>query len=372
MEINQVAPALIYGDAVSNNTIALRYIFRSMGYKSEIYSKWIDPEVSDYAKPLHKYRGKESNLLFYHFPLAGGDITEFVKQLPDRKVLIYHNITPPEFYYRYDKLSALQCAEGLREIKGLPGYFQLALGVSEFNRQDLEDLGFENTGVLPIFSDFGKFDGVEDAANAHESKNGTVNFLFVGRVAPNKCYEDIVKSFFCYNKYINSNSRLYLVGSTHIKAYTAHLQNFVRGLGIEDSVVFTGKVKNGELDEYYRNADVFLCMSEHEGFCVPLLEAMHFRVPIVAYKSTGVPYTLGNSGLLVSEKNYVKIAELINIVLQDRKFKERVLSAQDRRLKDFDLAHVREQISDIIDTLSREAQDISNPRSSAGAFSVRR
>jgi glycosyltransferase involved in cell wall biosynthesis len=360
MEIHQIAPALIYGDAVSNNTIALRETFRSMGYKSEIYAKWIDSEVSGYAKPLNKYKGKDSNLLFYHFPLAGGEVTEFVKQLPDRKVLIYHNITPPEFFNRYDKLSALQCAEGLREVKGLPGYFQLALGVSEFNRQALEDFGFENTGVLPIFSDFGKFGEIKDDEKTDPAKkNGTVNFLFVGRVAPNKCYEDIIKSFFCYNRYINANSRLYLVGSTHIKAYTAHLKNFVKGLGLDSSVIFAGKVKDEELAEHYRNADVFLCMSEHEGFCVPLLEAMHFHVPIVAYRSTGIPYTLGDSGVLIGEKDYIKIAELVNIVLQDRRLKARIVERQDRRLEEFDQAHVRKKISGIVGAIYQDAQDTS-------------
>jgi glycosyltransferase involved in cell wall biosynthesis len=365
MEIHQVAPALIYGDAVSNNTIALRETFRSMGYKSEIYSKWIDPEVSAYARPLNKYRGKDSNLLFYHYPLAGGEVTEFVKQLPDRKVLVYHNITPPEFYYRYDKLSALQCAEGLKEIQGLAGHFPLALGVSEFNRQALEEFGFENTGVLPIFSDFGKFNAIEDDISDHEAKNGNVNFLFVGRLAPNKCYEDIIKSFFCYNRYINRNSRLHLVGSTHIKAYTSHLQNLVKGLDLEDSVVFAGKVKDDELADHYRNADIFLCMSEHEGFCVPLLEAMHFHIPIVAYRSTGIPYTLGDSGVLVGEKNYIKIAELINVVLQDRRLKARIVERQDTRLKDFDRAHVREKISEIIDTIHLEIPDASKEPTSS-------
>jgi len=365
MEIHQVAPALIYGDAVSNNTIALRETFRSMGYKSEIYAKWIDPEVSGYARPLNKYRGNDSNLVFYHYPLVGGEVTEFVKQLPDRKVLIYHNITPPEFFYRYDKLSALQCAEGLKEIKGLTGHFQLALGVSEFNRQALDDFGFENTGVLPIFSDFGKFDGIENDISGYDAKSGTVNFLFVGRLAPNKCHEDIIKSFFCYNRYINGNSRLYLVGSTHIKAYTAHLENLVKGLELEGSVVFAGKVKNEELADHYRNADVFLCMSEHEGFCVPLLEAMHFHIPIIAYKSTGIPYTLGGSGVLVGEKNYIKIAELINVILQDRQLKSRIVKRQDQRLVDFDRVHVREKITEIIDTISQEAPDTShNPASS--------
>lgn len=367
MEINQVAPALIYGDAVSNNVIALRDTFRSMGYKSQIYSKWIDPEVSDHAKPLNKYKGDESNILFYHFPLAGGEITDFVKDLPDRKILIYHNITPPEFYFKYDKLSALQCSDGLKEVKGLTDDFELALGVSEFNRRDLVNFGFRNTGVLPIFSDFGKFNSAGKTLKVDSAEdNGVVNFLFVGRVAPNKCYEDIIKSFYCYNRYINTNSRLYLVGSTHIKAYVSHLENLIKGLEIEDSIIFAGKVKDEELAEHYRNADVFLCMSEHEGFCVPLLEAMHFHVPIVAYRATGVPYTLGDSGLLVAEKNYVKIAELINILLRDQKFKQRIITKQDRRLEDFDRAHVREKINRIIETIanSQGNSDLSKPVSS--------
>jgi glycosyltransferase involved in cell wall biosynthesis len=155
------------------------------------------------------------------------------------------------------------------------------------------------------------------------------------------------------------------VGSTHIKAYTSHLQNLVKGLDLEDSVVFAGKVKDDELADHYRNADIFLCMSEHEGFCVPLLEAMHFHIPIVAYRSTGIPYTLGDSGVLVGEKNYIKIAELINVVLQDRRLKARIVERQDTRLKDFDRAHVREKISEIIDTIHLEIPDASKEPTSS-------
>lgn len=350
MEIHQVVQALSYGDAVSNNAIALRNIFREMGYRSEIYTRWFDPRVSKYVRPLNKYKGKNSNILFYHFPLAGGEVTEFVKQLPDKKVLIYHNITPPEFFFKYDKSSALKCAEGLKEIKELAGHFELALGVSEFNRQDLHKFGFKNTGVLPIFSDFSKFDSTNDNKPEHGS-NGVVNFLFVGRLAPNKCFEDVIKSFFCYNRFINEKSRLYLVGSKQIRTYTSHLELLVKDLGLTDSVVFTGSVKDEELKCYYKHADLFLCMSEHEGFCVPLLEAMHFHIPIIAYRSTGIPYTLGNSGLIVDEKDYIKIAELINIVLQDEKLRETIIARQDIRLKDFDRDMVAEKLFSVIDNV---------------------
>ncbi|MDW7733412.1 MAG: glycosyltransferase family 4 protein [Methanolobus sp.] len=364
MEIHQVVQALSYGDAVSNNAIALRGILREMGYRSDIYARWYDPRVSKYIRPLNKYKGNAANIIFYHFPLAGGEVTEFVKSLPDKKVLIYHNITPPEFFYKFEKTSALKCAEGLQEIKGLAGHFDMALGVSEFNRQALIDYGFENTDILPIFLDLDKFDLADEKKPESVKKNGDVNFLFVGRLAPNKCDEDIIKSFFCYNRFINENSKLYLVGSKQIRTYTSHLELLVKSLGLDDSVIFTGSVKDAELKCYYKHADIFLCMSEHEGFCVPLLEAMHFQIPIVAYRSTGIPHTLGSSGLIVNEKDYIRIAELINIVLQDKQLKEKIQAKQEKRLKEFDRDMIAESLFSIIDNVY-SATPIDS-RSSAG------
>jgi glycosyltransferase involved in cell wall biosynthesis len=352
MEIHQIIPALSYGDAISNDAIAINNILKSRGFKSNIYAKWHDSRVSEYVKPLSSYRGNSSNILFYHFSLGAGEINEYVKKLSDAKILIYHNITPPEFFYPYDKSSAFNCARGLKEIKELVGHFQLALGVSEFNRHDLVRYNFENTDVLPIFFDSSKFN-LEMKNNSSRPKNDDiVNLLFVGRIAPNKFQEDVIKIFFCYNQYINKKSRLYLVGNKQIELYVSRLKELVEKLGLTDLVIFTGMIKDEDLIQYYQNSDVFVCMSEHEGFCVPLLEAMYSRIPIIAYNSTGIAYTLGDSGILVNKKNYIEIAELINIVMEDVDLRDNIIRKQISQLEKFKYEVTAEKLFSIIEEFS--------------------
>lgn len=352
MEVHQILPALSYGDAVSNDVIEIQRFLSEHGYSSKIFAKYIHPKVSKFASQLSSYKGSPQNVVMYHFSLAGGDVTEYVKQLPDKKVLIYHNITPPEFFDGYDDELRCSCKQGLEELKGLKNHFQLAIGDSEYNQQCLEQFGYSNTGVIPILIDtdsWSKDIDPDDLDRTYE--NCTINILFVGRVAPNKKHEDIIKIFYYYHHGINSNSKLYLVGSKQISRYLSSLEELIAKLGLSDAVVFTGVVSEAELVQYYRMAHVFLCMSEHEGFCVPLLEAMHFRIPIIAYNSTGVPDTLGDAGIHVNEKDYIGVAELINILIEDNNIRHKIVQKQAGRLKYFDKNRTGNRLIKIIESL---------------------
>lgn len=353
MEVHQVLPALSYGDAVSNDAIEIRNFLMEHGYSSRIYAKYIHPKVSKFAFELTEYTGNSQNVVLYHFSLAGGDVTEFVKHLPDKKVLIYHNITPPEFFDRYDEELQFRCARGLDELKSLCGYFKLAIGDSEYNRSCLEKLGYAKTAVVPILIDVGSREKDANLACVKRSyENDTVNILFVGRIVPNKKHEDVIKSFYYYHRYINPNSRLYLVGNKQIPGYMSSLVDLINTLGLSEDVIFTGMVSEDELLHYYQISHVFLCMSEHEGFCVPLLEAMHFGIPVIAYNSTGIPYTLGDAGILVARKNFIEIAELMNIVIEDAAIRNRIVVKQAERIDNFDKMASGERLIDIIESLN--------------------
>jgi L-malate glycosyltransferase len=129
---------------------------------------------------------------------------------------------------------------------------------------------------------------------------------------------------------------LFLVGAWRgMERYHGELRDLVRALDLEDYVVFTGHVSLSELVAYYRRADLFVSMSEHEGFCVPILEAMHFRVPILAYSAAAVPDTLGTAGVLVSRKDFPVLAETAHLLVTDRKLRDRVIRRQRQRLLDF-------------------------------------
>lgn len=352
MEVHQILPALSYGDAVSNDAIEIQKLLSEHGYSSKIFAKYIHPKVSRFASQLSSYKGSPQNVVMYHFSLAGGDVTEFVKQLPDKKVLIYHNVTPPEFFYGYDDGLRYSCEQGLDELINLKNHFQLAIGDSEYNRQCLEQFGYSNTGVIPILLDTDSWSKDIDLDGLERSYGScTINMLFVGRVAPNKKHEDIIRIFYYYHRCINPNSKLYLVGSKQIPCYLSSLEELIAKLGLSDAVVFTGAVSEAELLQYYQKAHIFLCMSEHEGFCVPLLEAMHFRIPIIAYDSTGVSDTLGDATVLVNRKNYIELAELINILVEDSTIRNKIVKKQAERLKCFDINRTGDRLIKIIESL---------------------
>jgi L-malate glycosyltransferase len=347
MEVHQFMTGISYGDAVSNDAITMMHVLRKNGFDSNIYAKYIHPRVANYAKPINKYESDGSNIAIYQFCLAGEDVTDFVCNLTDIKILRYHNITPPEFFRKYDLNLEYSCSKGLRELESLYKYFHLGLGVSEFNRRELVRYGFSQTDVLPIFYDFDRLEII----SKKEVQSNDINILFVGRISPNKKQEDIIKVFYYYHKFINENSKLTFVGDKQITAYMKELEQLIQRLELDDAVIFTGLVSDQQLNYYYSISDIFISMSEHEGFCVPLLEAMRAGISILAYDSSGIPYTLGSSGILIKKKNYREIAELIQIIIEDNELRNRIVERQKKRLSDFSRDIVTKKLLDIINDL---------------------
>lgn len=350
MEIHQILPTISPCDAIGNEAFVIRDILRNWGYKSEIFAQNIHQSITT-ANHLseHKKRSSKNNVLIYHFSI-GSDVSKYVMQAPDRKILLYHNITPPHFFYNVNDNLALILGKGRDELKLLVSEIDVALGDSEYNRMELENLGYRKTGVLPLIIDLSKYDKYNKGIIS-KYDDGWTNILFVGRIAPNKKQDDIVKCFYYY-KAINPRSRLFLVGGFNgCEVYYDYLQNLIKQLGIKD-VNIIGMVDFADLISYYMLADVFLCMSEHEGFSVPLIESMHFGTPIIAYNSTAVPYTMGGAGILVNRKCYPEIAEMINLVVTDEKFRQRIISKQNTRLKDFSYERTmdlfKEQLNKVI------------------------
>jgi L-malate glycosyltransferase len=328
-------PSFSSGDAISNEVVTIKRFLESEGYTSKVYAQHIHDAKSDII-PYKRYKryAVDKSTTIFHMSI-GSDMSTFLMRLPGTKMMIYHNITPPEYFIGInDELTRL-CWAGRHELGMLSPHLNLALGDSEYNRKDLEENQYAKTGTLPILLDMNMYEGEPDKNTLKRYSGEYTNIIFVGRISPNKRQEDVIRSFYYYNKYINKKSRLFLVGSyTGTERYYCMLNDLVRKLGL-DNVIITGKVELNELLAYYYISDVFLCMSEHEGFCVPLLESMHFKIPIIAYNATAVPYTLGGSGILVNRKDYECIGELINLVVEDESFKKRIVKKQTERLSDF-------------------------------------
>jgi L-malate glycosyltransferase len=330
--VHQVLATLGYGDAIGHEVLGIQRVLRLAGYDSEIFVETADPRLEDLT---YDYRdlldaSRPDNLLLHHFSI-GSRASRVAYALPDRMALIYHNITPPEYFIGvHDQLVEL-CWKGRRELRAYVSRCDLALGDSEFNRQELAALGFARTGVLPVVPDFTHLSGVPDWKVASRFDDEWTNLLFVGRIIPNKRIEDLVRIFHAYRR-INPRSRLIIVGAYGgFEKYLAMVQSVAARLGTPD-VHFAGHVSNEELIAYYDAADLFLCASEHEGFCVPLIEAFHMAVPVVARAATAVPATLDGGGVLYDDSDPHHVASIVDAVLSDAGLRAQVIAAQDQAL----------------------------------------
>ena len=335
MRVDQWLPAAHRGDAIGDEAVRIREVLRRSGRESEIYALDIDEEAQGDVLPFSDRR--ESDVVILHFALPSPLTPEFARA-KGRRVLIYHNITPPEFFLGYDDELVRIAAHGRRELSSLARACELALGDSEFNRKELEGLGFPRTGVLPILVEFEPYRETEPStALSRMLEDGRPNFLFVGRVFPNKRFEDLARLAFFYKKYVSENFRFLLVGKAgRMERYQQAVQALADRWGLRPSeFLFTGHVPFEDLVACYRAARLFISMSEHEGFAVPLLESMLFEVPILAFAAGAVPDTLGEAGILFHRKNYEELAEMAFLLSTEDGLRERVAESGTRRLQRF-------------------------------------
>lgn len=340
MKIVQVLTNFAFGDAIGNDVCALDTALKSMGYQTEIYAEHIDKRIKRESVFLANrlIKLEKEDIIIYHLS-TGTELNYKVAQNKARLLICYHNITPPEFFHGYSLRAEEACRQGLEAAKYLAKKAEYCWSDSEFNKKDLLTMGYQQKiDILPIlipFDDYKKQPNREIIRKYGE--DGVVNLLFTGRVAPNKKHEDIIRAFYYYKKYKNPKSRLFLIGGFDKKdRYFQKLQQYIEklGLGAED-VIFPGHIKFDEILAYYHIADVFLCMSEHEGFCVPLVEAMYFDVPILAYAAAAVPETLCGSSMLLAQKDPVFAAKALGRLMQDESVRAAILERQRKRLQCF-------------------------------------
>jgi glycosyltransferase involved in cell wall biosynthesis len=331
--VHQVLATLGYGDAIGHEVLGIQRVLRAAGFESEIFVETADRRLEaltlDYRELIEESRPDQ--LLIHHFSI-GSRASRVAYALPDRMALVYHNITPPEYFVGVHKRLVELCYHGRRELRAYVDRVALALGDSEFNRRELAAAGFRETGVLPVVPSFAHLDVRPSHLLAGRFDDGWTNLLFVGRVIPNKKLEDVIRFFHAYKTGHNPRSRLLLVGSySAFETYLAMLHDLVARLHLPD-VHFLGHVSNEELTALYDVADAFVCASEHEGFCVPLMEAFHKRVPVIAFAATAVPATMDGGGVLFDTKDPALVAALIDAVAADARLRDAVLEAQDRAL----------------------------------------
>jgi L-malate glycosyltransferase len=333
--VHQVLAALSYGDAIGNEALAIQKHLRAAGFESDIFAERVHPRMASLVRPLWEYASVSApeTVCLFHFSI-GSAAGRLVYHAPDRLVSIYHNITPAHWFLGFHPHLAGLCHHGRRELEAFAPRTELALGDSEFNRQELEQAGYARTGVLPIVLDWSVYDRPPSPVVRRLYQDGRTNILFVGRIIPNKRIDDLIRVFAVYQRYVDARSRLLLVGDHRgHERYHDGLQDMVRRFDL-DEVVLAGHVDDDDLLAYYSVADLFLCLSEHEGFCVPLVEAMNAGLPVMAYEAGAVRETLRGGGMLLKEKGPEVVAELAGDLVADGPLRRAVLATQVRAMRE--------------------------------------
>lgn len=350
MKIHQWVPAAHKGDAIGDSARQVRALLRDMGHESELFALTIDEDLRGDVLPFGDAAATAGDVTIFHFALPS-PMTEAFARLKGVKVLQYHNITPAAFFAPYDAGLFRLAALGRKELSTLAGRVDLALGDSDFNRQELEALGFHPTGVMPIAVNTGRItDAPPRPALERILRDGLINILFVGRIVPNKKIEDHIRLAEMYKRYIDSYYRFIFVGRYDgLPRYYSQVRALIEQYEmLPDRFWFTGPVPDEDLAAFYRWSDAYVSLSEHEGFCVPLVEAMAADVPVVAYAAGAVPETLGGAGLLFAPKDLEVAAELLGTVVYDRDVRAGVLAGQRRRLQDFSPDRIESRLRDVI------------------------
>jgi glycosyltransferase involved in cell wall biosynthesis len=352
--INQWVPAAHRGDAIGGSARRVRDLLRTMGHEADLYALTIDDDLRSEVRPFSDPAAPRGDVTILHYALPSPMTASFAA-LGRGRVLQYHNVTPAAFFAPYDPGLFRLASLGREELATLVGHVDLALGDSEYNRQELQSLGFEAAGVFPIAVDIGRItQPAERPALEEVLDDGKVNFLFVGRIAPNKKIEDHIRLAEVYKRYVDTHYRFIFVGRNDV---VPQYYSMIRGLIAEyrmlsDRFVFTGPVPDAELAIYYRHAAVYISLSEHEGFCVPLVEAMAADVPVLAYAAAAVPDTLAGAGVQFAPKDLEIAAELLGALAFDDDLRASVIAGQRRRLADFGDARIRSELATVLHQLS--------------------
>ena len=350
MRVNQWVPAAHKGDAIGDSARRVRDLLRSMGHDADIYAMTIDDDLRHDIRAFGDEDARRGDVTIFHFALPS-PMTAAFASLPHGRVLQYHNVTPARFFAPYDPALFRLASIAREELATLADATDLALGDSAYNRQELDELGFSRTGVMPIAVNTERLttaprQPVLDSILEDEF----VNFLFVGRIAPNKKIEDHIKLAEQYKRYVDEYYRFIFVGRYDVvPRYYAAIRALMAEYKMpQERFVFTGPVPDAELAAYYRASSVYISLSEHEGFCVPLVEAMAMDVPVLAYGAAAVPDTLGGSGVQFAPKDLEYAAELMGMLAFEDHPREEVIAGQRRRLDAFGDHVIRQHLSSVI------------------------
>jgi glycosyltransferase involved in cell wall biosynthesis len=346
MKLHQFVHTLSYGDAISSEALTIKRILNEQGIESEIYRVHVDPRFKSLTRYYQEFQPTADAAVLLHFSIASPLNELFLSLENIKRAVLYHNLTPEKWFFSYNSRVVEDLRSARAALESVIRAADVVIGDSSYNLLELANFLTKPGRVLPLPFDDKKWaietnPGIVGILKGH----GGVNILSVGRVAPNKCLEDVIKAFYFYHHKINRFSRLWLTGSDiDTEIYAFELKELISTLNLQESVYLVGPVADTELKAFYEASDLYVCMSEHEGFCVPLIEAMNFSLPLIAYDSCAVSETVGMGGLLVTEKHHAKIAELMDQILTNAQLKSELKHKAQAELSRFGLSKFKENL----------------------------
>lgn len=328
MVVHQLIPNFTPGDAMGAAAVGLRRLLRRLGHPGGLYAAEVAPQFHSLVEPASALRPGPDALVLYHHgiasPLAGQ-----LMQLRCPTGVVFHNITPARLYAG----TALEepLIAGRAQLAALAPHVALSVGVSDYNSSELRIAGHRNVHTVPLFIEPWRFDADRvDEAALRELKGEGPTVLSVGRLVPHKRVEDLL-ALHAELLALRPTARLLLVGTAQgSAAELSRLKARARALG---RVSFLGRLEHAQLVAAYRSADVYVSMSEHEGFGVPLVEAFAAELPVLAFAAAAVPQTLDGRGVAFTEKRFAALAELVLKLTEDDALRTALIEGQRERLE---------------------------------------
>jgi glycosyltransferase involved in cell wall biosynthesis len=351
--LHQVLPGYARWDAIGNHALRLQELLHSIGVQSEVFAHHIDNPPGP-VRPARELPGRAGAgaALLYHLSTGSG-LVDVLLDRPERLVVDYHNVTPHEVFGRWEPTVGPELALGRSQLDLLAPRADFAIADSGFNAGECRDAGYREATVAPILLDLDALVGDIDAGvlarlQDRKAAAGGADWLFVGRVAPHKAHHDVIAAFAAYRRAYDSNARLTFIGGNGSNSYWEALHRTVAALGLARDVALLGAVPDGERNAHFAVADAFVCLSDHEGFCVPLLEAMAHRVPVVAFAAAAVPEIANGASILLPRKEPATVAAAVHRIVADSALADRLRDAGTARLADFALPRTQQRMLDAL------------------------
>lgn len=337
-KIHQILPNFSRRDAVGTDTFLMRNTLRELGFESDIFYEINgDREDSVPLAQLNPDLNCRDTALIFHFSI-GSDFPGNFVQYQNKKIVRYHNITPPDFFAAPGESHIrAACARGRQQIPMLAVFSDLVLADSAYNAAEFSYYSPIPYEVVPIFRDYGKLHDLpsDPTTERHLIEANRPVVLFVGRVCPNKAQHDLLKLITLYKATFQESIGLVLVGGFFSQAFQKEIEDYARYLNLSftheisdfknNDILISGSISDEQLATFYRKSDVFCSLSDHEGFGVPLVEAMRFRLPIIAHPAAAVPETVGLGACLVNKSNWVELVGSLHKIIVDRDFRESLM-----------------------------------------------